>query len=141
MSYKSLIMTLFILMSLSTAAVAAPYNYANLWMVWSATSREAYIDGVTDGIAEAYFLTTVTKPESPKLVKFREKLFVRDTRGQIADVITDLYKDPANAYIQSLKMFFIARDKIEGKDISMEIMEARKSAIENHKLNEKMKSK
>ena len=147
MRFKSLMVPVFLLISLSTVAIAAPYNYANLWMAWSTTAREAYVDGVTDGIAEAYILTMTTvaqdqfskKPEPPQVANVRERLFVRDTRGSICAVITDLYKDPANAFIGSLGMFFIARDKIEGKDITKGIMEARKKAMETHRLNEEMK--
>lgn len=149
MTYKSFIMPVLLLMLLSTAAVADPYNYADLWKVWSTTAREAYIDGVTDGISEAYVLTMTTiaqdkllkKPEPPRVAKLRERLFIRDTRGQICDVITDLYRDPANAFISSLDMFFLARDKIEGKDITKGLMEARKKAMENYRIEEKMKSK
>ena len=149
MVYKSLILPFFMVMLLSTTTIAAPYNYADLWKVWSTTAREAYIDGVTDGITEAYFLTMMTvaqnkilkNPESSEVTTVRERLFVRDTRGQISDVITDLYKDPANAFVASLDMFFLARDKIEGKDIVKGLMDAREKAMVNHRINEELKNK
>jgi len=150
MIHKGFLISVFGLMLLNAVAVAAdPYDYAARWRSWNIISREAYVDGVTDGIAEAYFFTMENvgqdkvrkKPEPPQVTKVRERLFVRDTRNQICEVITGLYKDPANAYIISLDMFFLARDKIEGKDIAKDIMDARKKAMENHRLNEQMKNK
>jgi hypothetical protein len=73
--------------------------------------------------------------------KTTDKLFVRYTRDQIPDVISDLYKDPANAFIITLDMFFLARDKIEGKDVEKGLMEARKKAIDTHQLNENMRGR
>jgi hypothetical protein len=148
MTRKSLSFLL-LLVFLNTSVMAGPYNHAELWRSWSTITREAYIDGVTDGIAEAYMYTMTNiaqdkfskKPELPQVAKVRERLFVRDTRNQICNVITDLYRDPANAFISHLDMFFLSRDKIEGKDISKGIMEARKGAIDNYRLNEDMKNK
>ena len=146
---KSGIIIFFLLILMKTALAADPYNYAGLCRSWDIVAREAYISGVVDGIAEAYIVTLTTVvpnsfskgPESPEVKKAREKLFVRYTRDQIRDVITDLYKDPANAFISTLDMFFLARDKIEGKDTAKGIMDARKKAMDIHKLNEEMKGK
>ncbi len=74
---------------------------------------------------------------SPDMKKVSDHLFVRYTRDQIQEVITDLYKDPANAFICTLDMFFLARDKIEGKDITKGTMEARRKAIETHEMKQK----
>jgi len=146
---KSGIIIFFLLILMKTALAADPYNHAGLWRSWDIVAREAYICGVVDGIAEAYIVTLTTvvpnsfskSPVSPEVKKAWEKLSVRYTRDQIRDVITDLYKDPANAFISTLDMFFLARDKIEGKDIAKGIMDARKRAMDIHKLNEEMKGK
>jgi len=130
-----------------TAVAAEPYNYADLWRSWNVVAREAYITGVVDGIAEAFFVTMTTvapdkfakTPVSTEVKKATDKLFVRYTRDQIRDVITDLYKDPANAFVSTLDMFFLARDKIEGKDIGKGLMEARRKAMDTHQLNENMR--
>jgi hypothetical protein len=137
----------FLLLSTYIAAAADPYNYAANWKLWNIQTREAYIDGLVDGVAEAYRVTSTNmaadkllkNPEPPELKKTRDRLFVRYTRDQVRDVITDLYKDPSNAFISTSEMFFLARDRIEGKDVSGAIMEARKQALDNHTLNEKMK--
>jgi hypothetical protein len=147
--HRICIMIVSMLIAPNIAFTAAPINYADIWKTWSVVSRGAYIYGVTEGIAEAYIETVTAiapsisakKPEPPEITKVRERLFVRDTRNQICDVITDLYQDPANAFVIPLDMFFLARDKIEGKDISKSMMEARKKALEIHKLNEEMKTK
>jgi hypothetical protein len=107
-------------------------------------AREAYISSVIDGIAEAFIviMTTVAPekfaktPVPAEAKKSTDKLFVRYTRNMIRDVITDLYKDPANSFITTLDMFFLARDKIEGKDIGKGLIEARKKAIDTYQLNE-----
>jgi len=132
-----------------TVLAGGPYNYSELWRSWNIVTREAYISGVVDGIAKAYFVTmTVVAPDKfsktpqpTEVKKTTDKLFVRYTRDQIRDVITDLYKDPSNAFISTLDIFFLARDKIEGKDIVKGLMEARKRAIDNYQLNEEMRSK
>lgn len=132
-----------------TALAAEPHNYAESWRSWNLVTREAYISDVVDGIGEAYIVTImavapdkIAKTPPPSEVKrTTDRLFVRYTRNQLRDVITDLYKDPANAFIIQLNMFFLARDKIEGKDFSKELMEARKKAIETHQLNEGMRSR
>lgn len=132
-----------------TSLAAEPYNYAELWRSWNVVARDAYISGAVDGIAEAYFVTmTVVAPSKvaktpppPEVKKATDKLFVRYARDQIQGVMTDLYNDPANAFIASLDMFFLARDKIEGKDIRKGLMEARKKAMDVHQLNENMRNK
>jgi hypothetical protein len=150
MILRNLIVSVLGLLLLQTIAVAGdPYDHAARWRSWNIIAREAYIDGITDGIAEAYFFTmqNVAEDEAwktsepPQVTKVRERLFVRDTRNQICEVITDLYRDPANAYISTLDMFFLARDKIEGKDITKDTMEARKKAMETHRLNEQIRNK
>ena len=130
-----------------TAIATEPYDYAELWRSWNVAAREAYISGVVDGIAEAFVVTMATiapdkfakTPAPAEVKKTTDKLFVRYTRDQIRDVISDLYKDPANGFISTSDMLFLARDKIEGKDIGKGLMEARKKAMDTHQLNEDMR--
>lgn len=147
MKLKNGVAILLMFIFAKTAVASEPYNYADLWRSWNMVAREAYISGVVDGIAEAFFVTMTIvapakfakSPEPAEVKKATDKLFVRYTRDQIRDVITDLYKDPANGFINTVDMFFLARDKIEGKDIAKGIMDARKKAMDIHKLNEEMK--
>ena len=48
----------------------------------------------------------------------------------IRDIMTDLYKDPANTYISFKNMIFIAKDKLSGKPIEDKLIEERKSIKE-----------
>lgn len=141
---------IFLMFIFAKAAFAVePYNYAELWRSWNIVAREAYISGVVDGIVEAFIVTMTTvapdkmakTPTPAEVKKTTDKLFVRYTRDQIRDVITDLYKDPANGFINTSDMFFLARDKIEGKDIATGLMEARKKTMDDHQLNEEMRRK
>jgi len=80
MKLGRLIATLFFLALSETAFTADPYNYSELWRSWSVTTREAYIDGVVDGISEAFILTIVNvareklmkKPEPPEVKRTRD---------------------------------------------------------------------
>lgn len=133
-----------LLLAASPVFTAEPYNYAELWRSWNASAREAYVSGVVDGIAESHLKTlSATAPHligndapPPDLKKVKDRLFVRYTRDQIVPVMSDLYKDPSNAYVSTLNALFLARDKIEGKDISTGLMAARKDAMEIHRLIE-----
>jgi hypothetical protein len=125
-----------------------PFNYAELWRSWGAVGREAYLDGVVDGTANAYFKAGNgwlgpdvfhAKPEPDKVRRVRDEVFVRAQRPQIPAVMTDLYADPANAYVSLIDIVFIARDKLEGKDIEKSLQEARKSALDSHRVMERMK--
>jgi hypothetical protein len=149
MKLKTFIILLFAIILVKPVATAQAYNYAELWRSWDISAREAYISGVFDGITEAYFVTMkniapnklLKTPEPVEVKKIREKLFVQYTRDQMRDVITDLYKDPANAVISTLDMFFLARDKIEGKDIRIGLAEARKKAMDMHQLDKDKRRK
>lgn len=147
MNLKTCIAIFLIFIITKTAVAAEPYNYAELWKSWNIAAREAYISGVCDGIAKAFFVTMTTvapdkfaiTPTPAEVKEITDKLFVRYTRDQIRDVITDMYNDPANGFIETLDMFFLARDKIEGKDIGKGLMEARKKAMDTHQFNEDMR--
>lgn len=149
MKFKTGIAILLMLIITKTVVAEGPYNYADLWRSWNVVAREAYISGVIEGISEAFIVTMtnvapekfVKTPVPAEVKKATDKLFVRYTRDQIRDVIADLYKDPANSFITTLDMFFLARDKIEGRNISKGLMEARKKAIDTHQLNEDMKGR
>jgi len=147
MKFHKLAIAIIIFAAFQLVDSASPYNYADLWNLWDVTAQEAYISGVVDGIIRAYVTTLLAfdkfnqNPEPKEIMEVKEKLFVRDTREQIGPVMSDLYKDPANAFIHHIDMFFIARDKIEGKDVATDIIEARKAAMDSFKLNEKMKEK
>jgi len=51
----------------------------------------------------------------------------------IIKVITDLYKDPANTYINIANMYLLAGRKLKGEDIEPLLREARKKALPRKK--------
>jgi len=50
----------------------------------------------------------------------------------VKEVMADLYKDPANMYINPCQICKIAYHKIQGEDIALLLQEARKEAFQNH---------
>lgn len=117
-----------------------PYNYAILWHHWGYESQDAYIEGYYAGVATTYMKAMeIWKPKSEKIEMVRKSVFLGDIKTAIHSVVSDLYKDPSNAYILLEDMLVIARNKINGKDITSDLQIARKHAIETKELNEKIK--
>lgn len=50
--------------------------------------------------------------------------------SQIASVVTDLYKDPANAYVPIEDIIFSARAKLAGEPFEEQLARYRKAALE-----------
>ncbi len=139
-----------VLVSLASSPVSGeePYSYATLWRSWGTLCRDAYVDGVVDGSFNAYMAAAEvwlgpgqlhSTPESEKVRRVREQVFVRDQRPQIPAVMTELYSDPANVYVVLIDMVFISRDKLEGKNVETALQDARKRALTQHRLNQQMK--
>ena len=128
----------------SIAGADELYDYATRWRAWDVYTRTAYVIGVTEGISTAFFTTkgNLTKKPSPK-----EELLIMDIlkfgsaieRKKIIEVITDIYQDPANSYIETTKIFILAQETIEGKDISKSLEDARRQAYDLYKLEQKRK--
>jgi hypothetical protein len=45
----------------------------------------------------------------------------------LANVMTDLYRDPANTYIEYGAMVYVARDKLSGREVESRLRQARQS--------------
>lgn len=67
-----------------------------------------------------------------ELINFR--LYISDLDcdefKNIVNVVTNLYKDPANTYIPIFKMIEFAYQKLKGEDMEPLLQEARKKALE-----------
>lgn len=127
-------------------------DYGKIWATWGKEGKTAYIWGFNHGKSHALiivgneiFLSDKRGDKVPET--FYEHIRVQtmtlyDT-NKIIDVITNLYKDPANSYIGFNNMFYIAQDSLSGKDVSKDILEARKAAIAlaDYMLNQKMEGK
>lgn len=141
---KIISVILLLVCMVSVVAAGEAFDYAARWKAWDASSRAAYVAGVTEAIPIAFFTTkgSLTKKLSPK-----EELQILDTlkfaspieKKKIIEVMTDIYQNPANSYIETAKIFIFAQDKIEGKDISKALEDAREQAYDLYKLEQKMK--
>ncbi len=118
------------------------FNYGKYWSQLPPVARSAYVDGIVNGGRHAYFEAAsewlppgeiTKKPEPEKVAKVRKKIFIMVDRDAIISVMTDLYKDPANIFIDTKDMLYIARDKLLGEKIDDRLVSARKKAVELHK--------
>ena len=125
-------------------------DYGKIWTAWGKEGQTTYIWGFIDGGGHAMITVmneiTASDNRGDKVPKtFYENIRVKTAtlydENKIIDVITNLYKDPANSYIWFKYMVYIARDSLSGKDVSKAILEARKAAIANYELNKKMEGK
>lgn len=125
-------------------------DYGKIWTAWGKEGQAAYIWGFIDGGGHAMLTLmneiTASDNRDNKVPKtFYENIRVKTAtlydENKIIDVVTNLYKDPANSYIWFKDMVYVARDSLSGKDVSKAILEARKAAIANYELNKKMEGK
>lgn len=124
---------------------AAPYqlktneawvNFGTQWNGWSATERLAYLNGLIDGGSRVYlaaFDFTELTPERRECL--RERMAVVYEPTVLSAVVTDLYRDPANTYISPAALVFIARDKLDGKDVDVRLRNARETDRAFYRLN------
>jgi uncharacterized protein YneF (UPF0154 family) len=128
-------MVAFVMLAIATASWASgPYDYASRWKAWDVNTRGAYVVGLSEGMVTA-FSTTISnltqKPPSQEqalIIKIL-KLGSGIDKTKIAEVMTDIYQDPANSYINTAKVFIYAQYKLEGKDISKFLEDARRKAL------------
>jgi hypothetical protein len=125
-------------------------DYGKIWTAWGKDGQTAYIWGFIDGGAHALQTVMseiiVSDKRGGKVPKsFYENIRLKTAtlydENKIIDVVTNLYKDPANSYIWFNDMIYIACDSLSGKDVSKAILEARKAAMINYELNKKMEGK
>jgi hypothetical protein len=123
------------------------YNYAEVWKGLDDYTRYVYLWGFVDGVSETYVTASLnwlrneelyTNPELPKVKKVRERMFLVFDLEVVRDVITGLYKEPANSFISFSSMALLARDKLRGDDIEDLLREERKAANETYLLNKKL---
>ncbi len=132
---------------MSTALTGEMFSYGKYWSLLPPLARSAYLDGVMDGSGYAYFEAAAEwlpsgeltkKPEPASVVKVRKKVFLMVNRDSIIEVMTDLYRDPANTFIDTKDILFIARDKLLGKSIDDRLVSARKQAVEFYEQVQKL---
>jgi hypothetical protein len=127
------------LFALSQSALAAdPYNYGTAWRQWSNEAKDAYLTGLSDGLARSYFHAAIhwlskdenaKSPSTKRVEAVRERTILKFQNDALMPVITDLYRDPANAFVSWNEMAFVARDKLRGDSIDEELRRLRTNAV------------
>ena len=130
---------------LTSSSPAAEFiHYGRYWQSLPNQAREIYVNGVVDGVSYAYFEAAerwlpwnefYANPPLEKIERVRKKVFPMLDTDVLVPVMTDLYKDPANAFIDMRSILFLARDKLQGQKIEDALVEARKLAIKRQELN------
>lgn len=100
------------------------FNYGRQWNGWSNVSRSVYLEGFVDGQSNTFLALTNDLPAARR-EPLRLKTFTFYEADALRDVITNLYKDPANTFIRHDSLLYIARDKLSGKDIEPALRLAR----------------
>jgi hypothetical protein len=101
-----------------------PINFGLWWNSSTDANRLIYLGGFMDGQASTYqALVNSLAPNSRE--RLRKETFLFYDLPVLRDVMTDLYKDPANTYVGIAFMVYIARDKLGGEDVSKRLQNAR----------------
>jgi hypothetical protein len=122
------IASLMVLVSVAVFAQSAPapqqtqgsrwirFNCGREWRTWTDAMRQVYVNGFMSGQADTYNAVSnnLSSDQRESLYKATFLFYGPDA---IADVMTDLYKDPANTFIRHGAMVYIARDKLSGRDV------------------------
>lgn len=146
---RILFATLVFLAFASISVASEPFDYSRIWKDWGREGQDAYIWGVMDGSGKAMITLIMEKSSADKAhKKYLEGLYERirlnsaimHNETKLIEVMSSLYRDPANSYVSMQDMLYIARDSISGKDVSKRILEARKFAIDNTRFDERRKN-
>jgi len=101
-----------------------PLNSAKLWKSWTSSDRLFYLWGFRDGSTRVTFHFGLIDENAKEKA---QKTALRYDFSQIRDVMTRLYSDPANAYIDLSATVFIARDILDGKNAEELLTNAREN--------------
>lgn len=141
-----IVFCLFSFMEISCLA-KEPHNYGKIWNSWSDYIRSIYIMGLKDGLQKQVTLPFIAQLKieekdvfdkflkDSEVVKTEEKGnrilwdFIMFDDEAIRNVMTDLYKDPANTYISFYDMGGIAYRKLKGESIELLLRELREEAL------------
>jgi len=131
-----------------------PFDYGEMWNSWSDYTRSIYIMGLKDGIqhqSTIHFIDQLLIEEKnvfdkylkdSEVVEAEKKInrvlwdFLLLEDKSIRDVATDLYQDPANAYVSFYNMLGIAFRKIKGEDTESLLQKVREEELQIFKEKE-----
>jgi hypothetical protein len=117
-------------------------NYGQLWLELDSTDRNIFLLGLRDGILYSgnNILSDDTsglkdlsdiKKEMLSVYIFKRYNDFNDNMFVLKDIITSLYKEPANSYIRYIEMIDIAMKRLKGEDIEPLLQKAREEALSN----------
>ena len=113
-----------------------PLTSGHLWNSSSFMEKLNYITGFRMGILKCVLELGPLTPKakgSDLAIAFDELIdlygFIKEYSDTIITVMDDLYKDPANTYIQLESICEIACQKLKGEDIEPLLREERKKAL------------
>jgi len=137
----------FLLLLLPCLAIAeAPDNWANYWHRLTPGEKIAYLRGYKEGVTTAATEAVSSARYSPaysgdtpinEIVPSLEIYMVKDI-DILSKVISNLYEDPANSYIQIKDMILVAKDRVLGKSTESTLQSARSKALRAHEFKRKI---
>ena len=118
-------------------------NHGQKWNSLTEPERLLYLKGFKEGLSAGYFNTkkefNIRSPKQPGSGSgidwekgWNNYISVVFPTDEVAlhDMLTRLYADPANNFIEWERMIYLARDKIRGIDVSNRLIETREMADE-----------
>jgi len=110
--------------------------------LWNDVSMSDLIKGVyIRGIEGEFLLSQITTPSEVVIDKLLKDWysFISQNHETIIRVMNDLYKDPANTYIDWSLICLIACNKLKGEDVEQLLKDVRKVAYQKYQRNKEKK--
>ncbi len=132
----------FIVLPLSTAG-DEPFDYRAAWHAWPVAMQVGYVEGFVEGVSKAsvdLFLIWLGKfgwddRENVMLVTAEYgSSYGKFASFKLYEVVDELYKDPANSFVDRKEMIQLAIAKLQGNSVSDLLPSARKSAVVWHRV-------
>ena len=96
-----------------------PFKYGDVWLGQSLETRVFWIEGFIDGAFHLFRAWEAeTHPPPSKREQMRRALLPLYDSLTLEPVMTALYKDPANVFITSTAMLYVAKAQLNGEDIA-----------------------
>lgn len=133
------------MLTLFIAILLPTYGFAEMagspgesWKFLTDNEKFLYALGYKSGMLELTKRLFAQKSIDASAYNNVRDYYFKFDQESVGSVMTELYDDPANAYIFWQSMFLIAYHKIHGNEINAFLEEARK---EGQKLHEKVKQR
>lgn len=113
-----------------------PTDYSRVWQSWGEVGRTAYVLGFMEGEINGVIDSTDW---------FRGKIDARTlnqysdiplksagmTTVVLANIVSELYRDPANSLVPFSQILTIGREKVAGRPVDHLLLSARRAAVTN----------